>query len=406
MDKATILRLASRHLCPDRVRRFEQWGVDLVIGRRRGYRLWDVDGREFFDLHLNGGTFNLGHAHPEVLATLREASAALDIGNHHFPSEARAQLAAALAATTDGRLPLCVLAPSGSEAIDVAIKSARWATGRRKIVGVEGGYHGRTGLSGAAGDAATAAFFQSDRPDEFVTAPFNDLDALRLALAGGDVAAVLLETIPATLGFPTPQDGYLQGVRRLCDDFGALYIADEVQTGLGRTGRLWGVDAFGAEPDVLVAGKGLSGGLYPMAATLLSDRAGAWLHEDGWAHISTFGGAELGCAVALKTLEITQRSETVAGVAALSDFFAEGLARLQDASGPLVEIRQKGLVIGLKFDAPDGGLRMSKALYDQGVWAMFAGFDPSVLQFKPGLLLSLRDAEDILQRLERAIRSF
>ena len=403
LAKDEVLALAARHICPDRVRVFSGMGVDLVVGRREGYRIWDMDGHELLDVHLNGGTYNVGHRNPEVVAALAEGLKTLDIGNHHFPSALRARLGAELAATTGGRLPRVVLTSSGSEAMDVAMKSARHATGRRKIVAIEGGYHGRTGLSGAAGDDASAKFFLSDLPEDFVKVPFGDLDAMRAALSPGDVAAVAMETIPATLGFPIPAGDYLPAVRALCTQFGALYIADEVQTGLGRTGRLWAFDTFGVEPDIFITGKGLSGGMYPIAATVLSDRAGAWLDQDGWGHVSTFGGAELGCVAALKALEVIQRPETMANVATTARFLEDGFADLQARFDQLVEVRQCGLVFGLKFDTPDGGVRMSKALYDNGVWAMFAGFDRSVLQFKPGLLLSAHDATTLLTRVETTL---
>nr|MDT0664711.1 aminotransferase class III-fold pyridoxal phosphate-dependent enzyme [Micromonospora sp. DSM 115978] len=277
---------------------------------------------------------------------------------------------------------------SGGEAVDLALKSARYATGRRRVVSVSGAYHGHTGLAVATGDARYAARFLADRPEEFVQVPFNDLDAMERALRAGDVAAVIVETIPATAGFPLPMPGYLASVARLCEAAGTLYVADEVQTGLGRTGELWGITKHGVAPDVLVTGKGLSGGLYPISAVILGERAGGWLHEDGFAHMSTFGGAELGCAVASKTLEITLRPQTRARVAALAEQFAAGLAAIA-AQAPdwLVEIRQDGLVIGLRFDHPEGARFVSRRLYDNGVWAIFSALDPRVLQFKPGLLL-------------------
>ena len=405
MDKQETLALSRQHVCPNRVDMFGALGVDLVIGRREGYRIWDVDGRELIDVHINGGTFNLGHCNPEIVATLTEYAPRLDIGNHHFPSEMRAKLGAALSRTTGDDLPKVVLSASGSEAVDVAIKSARRATGKKKIVGVEGGYHGRTGLSGAAGESSSAAFFHSDLPEQFVTVPFDDRSAMEAALRADDVAAVIVETIPATLGFPIPSEGYLRAIKAACERHGALYIADEVQTGLGRTGRTWAFQRFGVEPDIAVTGKGLSGGMYPISATLLSERAGAWLSEDGWAHVSTFGGSELGCAVALKVLEVTERASTVARVDALSAGFAEQLSRLAHSFSFLAEVRQCGLVIGLRFDDPMGGMRMSKALYDHGVWAMFAGFDRSVLQFKPGLLMSDEEVDTLLARLEATLEA-
>ena len=401
-SKGRVLELAARHVCPNRVRTFQALGVDLVIGRREGYRLWDLDGRELLDLHLNGGVFNLGHRNPELVATLREALDVLDIGNHHFPSVARAELAEALVRTMPGELRWVVFSPGGGEAIDVAIKSARHATGRRTVISIQKGYHGHTGLAVAAGDERFSRFFHSEgAPEDFVQVPFNDLDAMEAALLAQPVAAVVLETIPATYGFPLPAPGYLSGVKTLCERYGALYVADEVQTGLGRTGRMWGVECFGVTPDVLVTGKGLSGGLYPIAATVLTPRAGRWLDEDGWAHVSTFGGAELGCRVAQKVLEITARPGVLTRVSMLSERFGAGLETLRARHADwLLEVRRQGLVMGLRFADPRGGQLMTRALYNVGLWAMFAGFDTSVLQFKPGLLIDEAYCDEALGRLE------
>ena len=392
--RTEVLDLAERYVCPDRVRTLTALGVDLVVGRREGYRLWDVDGRELLDLHLNGGVFNLGHRNPELVAVLVDALQTLDIGNHHFPSVERALLAQQLVDLTPG-VRYAVFASGGGEAIDLALKSARRTTGRRRVVSVSGAYHGHTGLALAAGDERSAAAFLSQgEPGEFVHVPFDDLAALERELAAGDVAAVVLETVPATVGFPVPSPGYLPGVRELCDRSGALYVADEVQTGLGRTGHAVGsASAFDVVPDVLVCGKGLSGGLYPIAATLLSERAGR-----------VAGGRRLGAR-----LHLRRRRGRVPGRAgrarrddparrrgngprSLTDRFAAGLSDLQRRHPDwLVEVRQTGLVIGLRFAHPQGGMLMTKALYDAGVWAMFAGFDPSALQLKPGLLMDDAD---------------
>jgi acetylornithine/succinyldiaminopimelate/putrescine aminotransferase len=401
-EKRRILDSAAAHVCPNRVRTFEAIGVDLVIGRRDGYRFWDVDGHELLDFHLNGGVFNLGHRNPELVATLRDALDTLDVGNHHFPSAARADLAEALVKTMPGDLAYVVFAPSGGEAIEVAIKTARHATRRRKIVSIAKGYHGHTGLALAAGDERFSKLFLSEgEPGLFVQVPFNDLDAMESALSGGDVAAVLMETIPATYGFPLPAAGYLPGVKRLCERFGSVYIADEVQTGLGRTGRMWGVECFDVAPDILVTGKGLSGGLYPISAAVLGRKVAGWLDSDGWGHVSTFGGAELGCAVASKVLEITTRPTLLPHVADVSERLFTGLERLRrESSGWMVEIRRQGVVMGIRFADPGGAMQMSKALYDAGLWAMFAGLDPSVLQFKAGLLVDDAYCDEALAKFE------
>jgi hypothetical protein len=399
-----VLRLAEHYVCPDRVRTFQSLGASIVMDRREGYRMFDVDGRSWLDLHLNGGVFNLGHRNPELVATLVSALDELDIGNHHFPSVERSLLAEQLVGLTPG-MRYAVFASGGGEAIDLALKSARRATGRRRIISVTGAYHGHTGLALAAGDRDAAEAFLSTGPEQdFTQVPHNDLGALDRAMAGAPTAAVILETIPATVGFPIPAPGYLPGVRELCDRHGALYIADEVQTGLGRTGPLWAITGHAVVPDILVTGKGLSGGLYPIAATLLSERAGAWLETDGWSNVSTFGGSEVGCRVARAVLDITTRPETVARAAAITAAFADGLAAIAGRHADwVVEVRQSGLVIGLRFAHPMGGMLMTRACYEAGIWAMFAGFDRSVLQVKPGLLMTDAEAAETLARLEGAI---
>ena len=401
-EKAEILKRTHDYLYPGRVERLLDGGIDFVPGRRLGYRYWDVDGRELLDLHLNGGTFSLGHRNPELIKVLSDGLADWDVGNHHVGSGPKAALAQALVASAPGDMQYVVLTCGGSEAIDVAIKSARRATGRKRIVAIDAGFHGRTGLAGAAGDDEVARYFLSDKPGEFVKVPFNDLDAMRAALGNGDVAAVLIETIPATCGFPLPDDDYLPGVRSLCDEFGALYIADEVQTGLGRTGTLWGVEQWGVEPDILVTGKGLSGGLYPVSATLLSERAGDWLNDKGWGHVSTFGGSDLGCLVAKRVLEICANPETLQNVTTQSAYLVSALQSLAGRFPFLEAVRHKGLVMGLKFVDDSTGLGMMRALYENGVWAFIAGFDQSVVQFKPGLLIDKDYCDELLRRVEDA----
>jgi acetylornithine/succinyldiaminopimelate/putrescine aminotransferase len=404
-SKRRILALSHEHLIPGRVEAFLSLGVPLVIGRREGYRFWDVDGHELLDFHLNGGTYNLGHRHPAILESLEDALRRLDIGNHHFPSEVRAELAAKLAACTPGDLHYTVFASGGAEAVDVAIKSARRYTGRRKIVAMESGYHGHSGLSGCAGDDSNARYFSSDRPDEFIKVPFNDLEAVRAALRNGDVAAVILETIPATYGFPVPSDDYLPGVAALCREHGTLYVADEVQTGLGRTGWLWGVEAWGVEPDILITGKGLSGGMYPVAAAVLRTEVGRWLHDNAWGHVSTYGGAEPGCVVASRVLDICRDPATLAHAREISDYLHAGLSEMRSRLGFLADIRRKGLVMGLVFDSPTGGLEMMSALFRHGLWAIVAGFDRSVLQFKPGLLVDRAFCDEAMTRFESALQT-
>jgi acetylornithine/succinyldiaminopimelate/putrescine aminotransferase len=328
-----------------------------------------------------------------------------DIGNHHFPSLARTALAEALIRTAPQGLTKVVYGSGGGEAIDIAIKTARHTTQKRKIVSIVKAYHGHTGLAVATGDERFSKLFLADRPEEFPHVPFNDLAAMEDALRGRDVAAVLMETIPATYGFPLPEPGYLESVKRLCERYDVLYIADEVQTGLMRTGELWAITKHGITPDILVSGKGISGGMYPLSAVLVSERAAGWLTEDGFGHISTFGGAELGCIAGLKALEVCNRPETRSMVHYISDLVGRGLREIQaDYPEWFVGIRQNGVVMGLEFNHPQGAKYVMRHLYDNGVWAIFSTLDPRVLQYKPGILLRPELCEDLLDRTEVAIR--
>jgi acetylornithine/succinyldiaminopimelate/putrescine aminotransferase len=399
-----VVAASERYWNPGKTRFWVDEGIPLVIDRREGYHLYGLDGRQLLDVHLNGGTYNLGHRNAEVVAALVDGVAHVDIGNHHFPSMARAALARELIRSAPPGLDKVIYASGGGEAIDIALKTARHATGRTKIVSIVKAYHGHTGLAVCTGDDRFSELFRSARPEEFPHVPFNDLDAMAAALAGDDVAAVIMETIPATYGFPLPAPGYLEAVKGLCERHGTLYIADEVQTGLGRTGELWGITKHGIRPDLLVTGKGLSGGVYPIAAVLVSDAAAGWLTEDGFAHMSTFGGAELGCLVALKTLEITTREATRANVLARTEQVARGLAAIRaDHPDWFVGIRQNGLVLGLEFEHPTGAKDVMRELYDRGVWAIFSTLDPRVLQYKPGILMTEELTADLLDRTADAI---
>jgi acetylornithine/succinyldiaminopimelate/putrescine aminotransferase len=405
-SKQDMLGKSKQFWNPDKTQFWQDAGVPLVIDRREGYYIYDVDGKRLIDTHLNGGTYNLGHRNPEVVAAVTAAMQRFDIGNHHFPSLARTALAEALVQTAPpgSHLAKVMYGSGGGEAIDIALKSARHATGKRKIVSIAKAYHGHTGLAVATGDERFATLFLADRPDEFAHVPFNDLAAMEDALRGRDVAAVIMETIPATYGFPLPAPGYLAEVKRLCERYDALYIADEVQTGLMRTGELWAISKHGVAPDILVAGKGISGGLYPISVVLASERAAGWLSEDGFAHMSTFGGAELGCVAALKTLEISTRPEVRSAVHYIAATFTEGLTRIQRRFPDwFTGIRQDGLVMGLEFGHAEGAKPVMKRLYENGVWAIFSTLDPRVLQYKPGILLTPDLCEELLERTEVAI---
>src|SRR3954465_8325000 len=193
-SKEDVLSKSLQYWNPGKTQFWIDEGIPLVIDRREGYYLYDMSGKRLLDVHLNGGTYNLGHRNPEVVAAVTAAMAHFDIGNHHLPSMARTALAEALVQTAPPGLTKVVYGSGGGEAIDIALKTARHATKRRKILSILKAYHGNTGLAVSTGDERFSKLFLSDRPEEFVQVPFNDLAAMEQALRAGDVAAVIMET--------------------------------------------------------------------------------------------------------------------------------------------------------------------------------------------------------------------
>ena len=386
----TTARFAS-HVNRGKAKALEAMGVDIVVGEREGGRFRDAySGRWYWNCHNNGGLFNLGHRHPRVVAALRDALEHLDVGNHHLISGWRGRLASRLAATTEDELPFAVFTPSGSEAVDLALRLARAFTRRERIVSTLGSYHGLAGYGWAASDPRWVETFGFGPPG-FDHVPYNDVDAIRDSLAAGDVAAVILESIPATLGFPPPEPGYMAAVAASARESGALLVLDEVQTGLGRTGTTWYFQQEEVVPDVVITGKGLGGGLYPVSAALLSANLETFFDEHPFAYVSTFGGAELGCAVAEAVLDEVLAPGFLARVEELGGRFEAGFA------GMPFELRRRGLTMGLRFDGDDeGGVMAAKRLIDAGVFAVFAEHDHRVTQFKPPLILRDHEADAII----------
>ena len=401
--KEGIIAQFARHGSSGKAEFFASVGIDFVFGKRAGPYVWDaVSGKRLINCHANGGVFNLGHRNPQVIHALIDALAELDIGNHHLISEQRAVLAEKLASLMPGDLTYAVFGVGGGEAIDLAIKLSRGYTGKLKIVSASGGYHGHTGLALATGDEQYRSPFGPHLPG-FVQIPFGDREALKKAV-DDDTAAVIFETIPATYGMPIPEKDFFPYVKELCRSHGALLIIDEVQTGLGRTGKLWGIEHFGVVPDIMVIGKGLSGGIYPMSATCFNAEIQTFFHKNPFIHISTFGGAEVGCPVALKVLELSSDPAFLAHVHTLADTFSHGFSELKKRHPEiLVGLRQLGLMMGIEMVNDFCGPVLSKTCYDNGILSVYANNNKKVSQLLPPLIIEKDVAEEILERIDLAL---
>lgn len=404
-DRDQAIRDFADHVSSGKVRLYQAFDLDFVPGRREGCYIWDMDGRtRLLDCRSSGGVFNLGHRPGVTIAALRAALDHLDCGDHLLLSAQRAALARRLADLLPGDLNYAVFGAGGGEAVDLAIKVARAYTGRPGVVSAVGGYHGHTGLALAAGDPKWHERFGPLAPG-FRQVRFGDVKALEEAL-DDRTAAVLFETIPATGGINVPPDGFFPAVRRLCDERGALWIDDEVQTGLGRTGRLWAFEHYGVIPDMVVLGKGMTGGVYPLSATCLRQPLESVFHDDPFIHVSTCGGTDLGCVVTLAMLDEVSRPEYLAHVNDMAGLFAAGLERLGRLYPDLQKgVRQKGLMIGVVLADEGLGLALTVQMARNGVLALFAENDRRVLIVMPPLIISPGEVEFVLEALGRSYKA-
>lgn len=400
--KQQILEDYSRYVNPGRVSVLKQMGLDFVPGRREGVWLWDIDGRrKLLNCRCSGGVFNLGHRPPLLVKALKTALDEIDIGDHMLLDEMRAELGRRLAQLTPGDIQYSTFSPGGAEAIDVAIKLARGYTQRPGVISVKGGYHGHTGFALATGEDSFRNKF-GPMPPGFSKVPFGDAEALAAAV-NKETAVVIVETIPATSGMLFPPDDYYPRVRQICDAWHTQFIVDEVQSGLGRTGRMWAIEEWDVVPDILVSGKGLSGALYPMSATCHRPHLDAFFQANPFIHLSSFGGAALGCVTALAMLDQITEPGFMEHVQAMGNRFEDGFAELRSRYEIVAGWRQRGLMIGFELVDARMGPAMSIALAQNGVLAVFANHRPSTIQIMPPLIIQPGEVDFVLEALDRSL---
>jgi acetylornithine/succinyldiaminopimelate/putrescine aminotransferase len=380
----------AEHLGPSMVRLMAALGTPIHYGKREGARVQDVyTGKWYWDCHRNGSVYNLGHRNPEVLAAVSEAMRNLEVGNLFLCSGYKAAAAEKLVASTGGALTGIVYAASGAEANEIAIRAARGFTRRRKLVSLKHSYHGSSCFAMAAGDNPEYhERYLLDFPD-FIKVPYNDVDAMRAAV-DDETSCVLLEASPAQLGFPVPKPGYFEAVRKICDEKGAVFILDEVQTGLGSSGRFWLWQQQGVVPDIVTTAKGLGGGIVANAALLMAPAIKDWFLDTEFPHMSTFGGNELGCVATATVCDITSRPEFSKNVLRLIEQFREGFA-----NAPF-HVNQVGLCMGLLSESMDS-YEMTRKLFALGILVLPAHYDPHAVEFRPILILNENEAETIIK---------
>jgi len=364
-------------------------GITLVRGH--GVVVWDDKGRSFIDCTAGYGVACLGHAHPELIKTVTGQAGALSSCSGSFGNDQRALLLQELCTVLPnfGRLFFC---NSGTEANEAAIKFARLTTGRSGVVAAMGGFHGRTfGALSATWNPTHRTPFEPLVPG-FEHVPYDDAKALDAAI-DENTAAVILEIVQGEGGVRLGAPDFLQAAQDLCRARGALLIIDEVQTGFGRTGKLFALEHAQLEPDLLCLAKGIAGG-FPMGAVALGPRV-AKLPPG--AHGSTFGGNPLACALARTTLRALNRDDLPGQAAEKGNHLMDGLRAIKDSR--IRDVRGLGLMVGLELDVPVAPL--VQALQDEGVLVLNSG--PKVIRFLPPLVISPQVLDDVVHILGRVL---
>lgn len=362
----------------------------IAIVRGKDAHLWDSEGREYIDCVGGQGAANLGHANPAILKAITEQAATLISCPEMFYNDRRAQIEERLCGLTG--FPKVFLSNSGTEANEAAIKFSRVATGRKGVIATMRAFHGRT--MGSLSATWEKKYREPVEPlvPGFSHVPYNNLDALDGAI-NDSTAAVMLEIVQGEGGVHLGTPEYLAGAQRLCRERGAMLIVDEVQTGFGRTGKMFAFQHYGLEPDLLCLAKSIAGGI-PMGATMIGPRLGDLPAQ---VHGSTFGGNPLACAASLAAIDTLENQDLPGRAAEMGDWFQAGLRKIES---PLIrEVRGLGLMVGVELKQKVTPYLM--ALMDEGVLALPAGL--TVLRFLPPLVIGQDDLGRVVEAVKKVL---
>jgi putrescine aminotransferase len=378
-------------------------GGEAVEWEAEGVLVRDVDGKEYLDFSGGPAVFILGHRHPRVVQAVIAQIQRMPASVRAMPRPAEADLAALLAEVTPGDLRYSFFCNSGTEAVEGALKLARLATGRPGIIATDGAFHGKTfGALSASGRDKYRKPFQPLVPG-FHHIPFGDADALEAAV-DDRTAAFIVEPIQGEAGVRIPPPGYLSRVREICDRRGILLIADEVQTGMGRTGRMFACEHAGIVPDILTVAKGLGGGVMPIGAFVGRPHVWEKMAADPFLHSSTMGGNQAACAAGVATIQTILEEDLLPRATAMGDVLLAALRDLQGRHASLIqEVRGKGLLIGVEFEDSDLALMVAAWALTRGLIVYYSLNNPSVLRIAPPLIITREEIAAGVDRLDRAL---
>ncbi|MCE9653615.1 MAG: acetylornithine/succinylornithine family transaminase [Nitrosarchaeum sp.] len=367
----------------------------VTIEKGIGAHVWDINGKEYIDCMGGYGVAIVGHQNKRVVKAIKDQVDKIITVHSSLYNKTREEFLKTLIGLAPKGLTQVHLNNSGAEAIEAAIKFARKFTGKKGMVAMKGSYHGKS--LGALSLTFNPKYKKAFEPlvEKVSFATFGDIESLRSTI-DEDTAFVILEPIQGESGINVAPDGFLQEVRKVCNEKGILLIFDEIQAGLGRTGRLWACEHWNTAPDILCLAKGIAGGV-PMGATLVRPDILASMSKGE--HSSTFGGNPLSCAAGIATLQALTQDGLIENSEKMGEFFREGLEKLKEKHPIIREIRGKGLMIGveLKFEVKDILMNLMK----EGVLMLYSG--RNILRILPPLVISKEDITKVLETLDKVL---
>jgi acetylornithine/succinyldiaminopimelate/putrescine aminotransferase len=393
-----LSELFLRHVCQT-----SPEPLGLVVARARGTTVWDAGGRAYLDLLAGMGVGNVGHAHPAVVRAIRrQIRSYLHVAVYgEAVQQPQVELARTLAALAPGDLSVVYFTNSGAEAVEGALKTARKATGRRRLVAFDGAFHGDTfGALSVGGNPIYQHPFEPLLP-AVERLPFDDVAALERI--DTSVAGVIIEPVQGEAGVRVPSDGFLPALRERCTAAGALLIADEVITGVGRTGKLFACEHWQVVPDILVLAKALGGGM-PLGAFVGRPEVMRTLSRDPpLAHVTTFGGHPVSCAAGIAAIGIVVRRQLAARAARVGATWLRQLGAL--SGGGLQNVRGKGLLLALDFDTAEQTRRFVRRCYDRGVILNWTLHRDTVVRLAPPLTIARAEVARATGVMAEALRA-
>lgn len=393
----------EQYINPAVAKLFRFMGLSTIEWEAQGNVIRDIDGKEYIDCLGGYGVFSLGHRHPKVVEAVKHQLDLMPLSSKVLFDKPMADLAALMAEITPGDLRYSFFVNSGTEAVEGSLKLAKVHTGRSKVIATINSFHGKT--LGALSATGRDLFRDPFQPllAGFSHVPFGDIDALR-QVVDEETAAVILEPVQGEGGIVVPPTEYLPAVRELCDKTGALLICDEVQSGLGRTGKMFAVEHYGVVPDIITTAKALGGGVMPIGA--FTARSTIWdkYITSPFLHTSTFGGNPLACAAAIAAINVIKEEGLVAKAAKSGAYFIGKLAELAHAYPEVIkEVRGQGLMIGVELTKEGiGGLILAEMI-DKGVLIAYTLNNPKVIRIEPPLIIEQQQIDYVITALAGAL---